>query len=357
MVSHRVLLTGANGFIAQHILATFLEAGHSVRGVVRSQSKVDQLKRIFNKYVAANQLEFGIVPDMAAPGAFDEVLRSERPFDTVLHSASPFNYRLNTKVEEFLGPAIGGSTEVLRGIVRVAPTVKRVVLTGSMASVINFPAPKVTTPTKVYDESDWNPVTREQLDTPGVSPNLVYQASKKYAEKAAWDFVETEKPNFDVVVLNPPMVYGPLHDASIVTNPSELGESVFNIYNQTLAPGLTEDSPIRPTGLHLYVDVRDLAKTHLLAATTPAAGGNRFIVCAEQGSLTNQRIVNIARATLPEFRSHIPKGEPEKAIMDDWYTATSAKAKKVLGITFRTPEETIQDLAVQLAEVVKRTSA
>jgi hypothetical protein len=37
--SKRVLLTGANGYLAQHILSQFLKAGHSVRSVVRSQTR------------------------------------------------------------------------------------------------------------------------------------------------------------------------------------------------------------------------------------------------------------------------------------------------------------------------------
>ncbi len=146
------------------------------------------------------------------------------PFDIVVHSASPFNYRVNSSVDDFLKPAVGGSVEILRTIAKVAPTVKRVVFTGSMASVIDFAAPKDRKPIKVYSESDWNPVTQEQLKVEGVAATVVYQASKKYAEKAAWDFVEKEKPNFDVAVLNPPMVYGPLYDTSIINSTSDLGE-------------------------------------------------------------------------------------------------------------------------------------
>lgn len=34
-------------------------------------------------------------------------------------------------------------------------------------------------------------------------------ASKTFAEKAAWDFVETAKPNFSLSTINPPLVFGP----------------------------------------------------------------------------------------------------------------------------------------------------
>lgn len=59
MTAHRVLLTGANGFIASHILSQLLAASHSVRAVVRSQSKVDSVRELFP--AASSQLDFAIV--------------------------------------------------------------------------------------------------------------------------------------------------------------------------------------------------------------------------------------------------------------------------------------------------------
>lgn len=85
MSSHRILLTGANGYIASHILSLLLAspAKHSIRAVVRSQSKVDDVKAIFPD-ASTPQLEFAVVPDMTTPGAFDEALKSN-PVCTLLH--------------------------------------------------------------------------------------------------------------------------------------------------------------------------------------------------------------------------------------------------------------------------------
>jgi len=76
--SHRILLTGANGFIATQILKQLLEspAQHSVRAVVRSQSKVDDVKAL-HPNVSSDRLDYAIVPDMTVKGAFDEALKSE----------------------------------------------------------------------------------------------------------------------------------------------------------------------------------------------------------------------------------------------------------------------------------------
>ena len=38
----------------------------------------------------------------------------------------------------------------------------------------------------------------------------VNSASKAFAEKAAWDFVEKEKPNFSLSTIQPSLVFGPI---------------------------------------------------------------------------------------------------------------------------------------------------
>jgi len=88
MTARRVLLTGANGFIGSHILDGLLAQGHSVRAVVRSQSKETQVLSDFPGFGA--RLDFGIVPDITVPGAFNQVVQAQPPFDIVIHTASPF---------------------------------------------------------------------------------------------------------------------------------------------------------------------------------------------------------------------------------------------------------------------------
>lgn len=80
--------TGANGFVGSHILEQLLSHCLSVRAVLRSQSKAAQVLADFP--AAGSNLDFGIVPDITTPGAFDDVVKSSPPFDTVIHTASPF---------------------------------------------------------------------------------------------------------------------------------------------------------------------------------------------------------------------------------------------------------------------------
>lgn len=59
-----VLVTGANGFAAVHVIRELLEHGYRVRGTVRSESKADHLRHVFAKH--ADRLYFAVVKDMAA---------------------------------------------------------------------------------------------------------------------------------------------------------------------------------------------------------------------------------------------------------------------------------------------------
>jgi nucleoside-diphosphate-sugar epimerase len=60
--SGKVLVTGANGYIAVWVIKTYLEAGFSVRGTVRSERSVPHLQKIFKPY--GDKFEVIIVPDM-----------------------------------------------------------------------------------------------------------------------------------------------------------------------------------------------------------------------------------------------------------------------------------------------------
>ena len=267
MSSHRILLTGANGFVGSHILRQLLPRPNvSVRAVVRSSLKIETVKNDFGSF---SNLDFAIVPDITAPNAFHEALsKTDVPFDTVIHTASPFLYKAVSDNREFLNPAVRGTTEILESVKAVAPDVKRVIVTSSFASVgdlANVDAMRG----KNYTEEDWNPITWDEAVSTSVK-NVWYQASKKFAEvsivlqlrldfstltlskKAAWDFIETEKPGFDVVTLCPPMVYGPLEHT--VKKTSDLNESTARIYN--LFINSKKDAPLPPDALYIYVDPR-----------------------------------------------------------------------------------------------------
>lgn len=58
----KVLVTGANGYIALHVVDQLLKAGYVVRGTVRSQSKVAHLTKTFASY--GDKFECIVVEDI-----------------------------------------------------------------------------------------------------------------------------------------------------------------------------------------------------------------------------------------------------------------------------------------------------
>jgi len=344
-MAQKVLLTGANGFLGSHILSELLKSGFNVRSVVRSQAKVSQIQQDFPTYTS--QMDFAIVPDMTAPNAFVSALQSNQPITTVIHQASPFFFASITTNAEFLDPAIKGTTSLLHTIKAHAPSVKRVIYTSSCAAIINFDAPVGTDPKKIYTEDDWNPVKYSEALVG--SKAVAYRASKKFAELAAWKFVE-EKPGFDLVSINPPMIWGPA--INTIKSVAEIGESNARIYQMFVNSKKGAEVPANfPNG---YIDVRDLAIAHVKAVTEPKAAGERIIVSAR--GISSQGISDVLRKEIPELEERTPVGRPgTSSLPEGAYEIGNEKAKKILGVKFRSEEETFVELGKQLLEIEARS--
>ncbi|XHG05036.1 hypothetical protein AWENTII_008286 [Aspergillus wentii] len=177
-MAHHILLTGGNGFIGSHILAQLLDRGFTVCCPVRSKSKGDKILNDFS--TQKSQIDISIIPDIVAPGAFDEVLTNSS-FDTVIHTASPFIYGTVESNLEFLDPAIKGTLNLLNAVKGHAPSVKRVIYTSSCASVVNYDL-LTSDPPQDLTEDDWNPIEWEEAVNGDQSK--AYRASKKFAEQA-----------------------------------------------------------------------------------------------------------------------------------------------------------------------------
>ena len=117
------------------------------------------------------------------------------------------------------------------------PSVKRVVVTSSFAAVLDMDKQPATD--KTYSHADWNPATYEKAKNSGDNPAYLYCASKVLAEKAAWDFVEKEKPGFALSVVCPPMVLGAPNQ--VVTSMDSLNTSAASVW--TLINGETKEMP------------------------------------------------------------------------------------------------------------------
>lgn len=166
-----ILVTGGNGFIAAHCIATLLRARYRVRATVRSREKADATREALLLAEVENLtlLEFAVVPDPTNLRAFSSALEG---CHAVLHLASAFNYdALPGEFEEKLMiPAVRGTQTVCEAA-KLNPNVRRVVIMSSFASVYDAslgPQPGVS-----YTEKDWCPLTYED----GVNATAVVSES------------------------------------------------------------------------------------------------------------------------------------------------------------------------------------
>ena len=319
-------------------------------------------KKILDNHprVSKDKLDFVIVEDIAKQGAFEKAVQSNPPFETIIHTASPFHFNVTDTKKDLLDPAVIGTTSILESTKKHAPTVKRVVwlqalflsrmkstltkskvITSSFASIINpF---KGNRPGYTYSEKDWNPITEEEAVQ---NPSNGYRASKTFAEKASWDFLEKEKPNFTISTMCPPLVLGP-----IVHYLQSLDS--LNTSNQRIAALITGKAKeeVPPTATFIWTDVRDLALAHVKATELPEAANKRFFVTA--GYFSNEEIADIIRENFPELKNELPAkgtkggGYPEDGI----YKYDNSRVKQILGIEFRSLKESIVDAVKSLQAV------
>ena len=218
---------------------------------------------------------------------------------------------------------------------------KTVVITSSFAAIYN--GSKGYNVGHTYSEADWNPITLEQAYQNSASG---YRASKTFAEKAAWEFVEKEKPNFTISTLEPPLALGP-----IVHYLNSL--DALNTSNQRIRNLITGQwkNEIPDTGNFFWIDVRDIALAHVKALELPKAAGKRFFVTA--GYFCNKELVEIVRKNFPELEKELPGKDVKGGVYPEGglYGFDNSRIKEVLGIKLTGLEKSVIDTVKSLKAV------
>ena len=333
-MGQRYLVSGASGFIAAHVVEQGLAAGHQVTGTVRNPEDAARVGHL-RGLAGADRLTL-VAADLMAPDPFS----AHMDVDAVLHLASPYAITVADPQRDLVDPAVQGTLAMLRAAA-ASRRVKRVVLTSSMAAVTDSPGDKVLT------EADWN-------DQSSLTRNPYYY-SKTLAERAAWDFMAREKPGFDLVAINPFLVVGPCHTATINTSVQTLVNLIRGTYPAVMA--LTWG----------FVDVRDVAAAHLAAVARPAAEG-RYLCVSE--NLSMAACIALIRAEgysgkLPKIDLSGPFGTALMklaALTQDRGTASylrthlgrvpqydAAKSRRDLGIAYRSAADALRDTLADLA--------
>ena len=334
-----VCVTGASGFVASQIVKDLLLRGYRVRGTVRRPPHTGNYDFLTELEGAQERLQL-FQANLLEPETFEAAVEG---CEVVMHTASPYQLTVEDPQRDLVDPAVKGTRGVLEAVKKMGG-VKRVVLTSSMAAITDEPDSD-----KVLTEEDWNEKSSLERNP--------YYYSKTLAERAAWEFVENQEVEFDLVVINPFLVIGPSLTSSLNTS------------NKVFLDLLNGGTPALVQVAWGLVDVRDVATAHRLAMEVESASG-RYL-CANV-TLKMREVVDRFK-DMGYGRFKLPKLGLDSSFGSKLVLATSfiyprgtrsylktnlgrvpkfdnSKIQKELGLEFRSIDETLKDTVEDLLQ-------
>jgi dihydroflavonol-4-reductase len=310
----KTLVTGGSGFVGSHVVRALAARGDDLRLLVRRGSSLDHLADIELERTS------GDVMDRRA------VTRAMNGVDRVFHIAGTTSM-LPQHRDKVFDLNVKGTRIVLEE--SLAANVERVVFTSSVAAI--GPA----RPRGTADETQ--PFRAGSL-------GIAYVNSKHEAEVEALRLAAHGLP---VVIVNPSFVLGP-------DDPKGTSMELVRRFLLGRIPAYVDG------GLNI-VDVRDVAKGHLLA-DEKGEPGERYILAARNFTF-DRLFADMARisgrdhapvklpsaATLLAVELMMRAGIPVPIAPDEvrsagcWWTFRNAKARRELGFKPRPHEETLED--------------
>lgn len=297
--SKPVLVTGATGYVAGWIVKLLLDEGLTVHAAVRNVNNSEKLKYLDELVKSSKGKIVYFEADLLKKGSYDEAVQG---CELVFHTASPFINSVKNPQKELIEPALEGTRNVLDSVNKTS-SVKRVVLTSSIAAIFGDNKDLENYPDNIATENNWN-----------MSSSIYHQPysySKTLAEKEAWKIYEKQN-NWQLVVINPVLVLGP------GINPRITSES-YNLMKQLGDGSMKIGVPNFEIGI---VDVRDVAQAHFNAGFLPEAQG-RHIVCAESKSFL--QLADLVRENFGS-KLQLPKKNLPKCLV--WIAAPTVGIKR-----------------------------
>lgn len=312
----KVCVTGGTGFIGGHVVRELTEAGREVRVTYRDERRLERLAALQPDRVKADVLDRGAMR------------RAVRGAEVLFHTAGSVASRPPARVWEVnaLAPRIAVEAAAAEGV-------RRVVVTSSVAGI--GPAP----PGQLGTEED-------QFRAGGLG--LTYVDSKHEGEVEA--LAAGAREGIEVVVVNPSYVLGAPVDRS---QPGETSTRTIGNYLRGRLPAVVDSQTD-------IVDVRDVARGHVLAAER-GAPGERYILGGEAVGWVEliERVADLSGvhhpvAVLPPGLSatarraealRLPALVSSEALllMEQNWSYSSAKARRALGYRSRALDVTLRE--------------
>ena len=330
-----ILVTGGTGYVGSWVTKLLLEKGYTVRLTVRDKSKTSNYQHLVAiENESPGKLEIWEA-NLLDEGSFDKPAEG---CSRIIHMASPFTLRFKNAQKDLIDPALKGTKNVLNAASK-SSSVKKVVLTSSVAAVHGD--------NKDMKELGINEFTEEQFNGSSSLSHQPYSYSKVVAEKEAWKLANIQN-QWKLVVINPSFVMGP---SLTKTSDSES----LNFMKEMLSGKYYMGAPNLMLG---YVDVRDVAKAHLLALESENAEGRYILAERTIGVFDLSRLIKNIYGN--KFKLPLMKSPKFILYLVGWmYGLTTkfisrnvgydivlnaSKSKEQLGLTYIPLEKTIEDM-------------
>lgn len=314
--SELVLLTGGNGFVGSAVLVALCEAGYDVRAVVRRQEAIDKTSAhpLIKRF--SDRIQWSVIPDITKPDAYLEVVKG---CHHIIHVASPLP-PIPPRPMDLRTPALEGTQAIIKAA-ESEPLVRRVVITGSVASLMQpeqrLPEhpdnqPGATVP--LMSAETHYPTPAERPDDATTPPMHRYFDSKLASANLVRDYAAAHRDShFQIVILCPGWVLGP---GLFVTNKTEamatanltLGWVMADLraaVNPVIGLPAEEPSPYRTE----FIWIDDVALGHVRALTVPLPSGTNlqiWIMAVDSpAGLRIEDVEEILKRRTPEIAKHL----------------------------------------------------
>lgn len=338
-----VLVTGATGYVAGHLVKRLLQDGMTVHAAVRDPDNTEKLKYL---NALAEELPGSIRyfrSDLLQEGSYADAMQG---CELVFHTASPCHLSVEDPQRDLVEPALLGTRNVLE-TARQTDSVRRIVVTSSCAAIYGDTADVEMSESGRFSEADWN--TTSSLH------HQPYSYSKQLAEREAWKIAESQD-RWDLITINPSMVLGPGISPHATSASFEL---IKKFGDGSMKSGVPD------FGIGA-VDVEDVAEAHMKAAFTPTAGG-RYLISAEGTSFAEVgRILQeqfgdrfpIPRKTVPRWLVWLVGPLVDKTMtrrmvarnVGHPFRADNSKSVQELGLSYRPFRESLTDFFQQIID-------
>jgi nucleoside-diphosphate-sugar epimerase len=200
--------------------------------------------------------------------------------------------------------------------------------------------------------SAYNPQTVEDALKPGAPSFLVYSVAKTLTDVAVRD-LKRAHPDLDLTTLHPSYVCGPLGTGQVYHSPA----MATNKYVYELIAG----APGRPVPEYdpavrfppLTVDVRDVARAHVLALKVPPSDSlKRFIV--HSSTFAWKEAIELLGEARPELKGCLPVITGSEPAVPPFATVDTSTTEAILGLrNYVKWQDTVLDTVDDLLRVEK----